>query len=172
MKDGSLDALRSDVKSNLEREAGSRARAIVRARALKLLLDANPVEVPRSLLDAEILRLKNSDASSGLKAGDEAAYERRARNRVALGLILGEFIRNRGIVSDPARVRARLEEMAADYESPQEFVQWHYEKPERLSEIESLVMEEKVVDDLLVSAKITEKPVSFQELLKVETVVN
>ncbi len=171
VKDGSLDTLRSDVKSNLEREASGRARAIVRARALKQLLDANPVEVPRSLLDAEIQRLKNSDVSSGMNAGDETAYEKRARSRVALGLILGEFIRNRGLVPDPARVRARLEEMAADYESPQEFIQWHYEKPERLSEIESLVMEEKVVEDLLVSAEIAEKPVSFQELLKIETAV-
>lgn len=171
VKDGNLDVLRSDVKANLEREASARARAIVRARALKQLLDANPVEVPRSLLDAEVTRLKNGDASSGMNAGDEAAYEKRARSRVALGLILGEFIRNRGLVPDPARVRARLEEMAADYESPQEFIQWHYEKPERLSEIESLVMEEKVVEDLLVSAEIAEKPVSFQELLKIETAV-
>jgi trigger factor len=90
---------------------------------------------------------------------------------VALGLILGEFIRNRGLKPEPARVRAKLEEMAADYESPQEFIQWHYEKPERLSEIEGLVMEEKVVEDLLVSADISDKPVSFQELLKIETVV-
>ena len=171
VKDGGLDKLRADVRTNLEREATGRARAVVRARALKLLLDANPVDVPRSLLDAEIQRLKTSDMSGGLNVADETTYERRARSRVALGLILGEFIRSRGLVPDPARVRARLEEMAADYESPQEFIQWHYEKPERLSEIESLVMEEKVVEDLLVSAEITEKPVSFQELLKIETVV-
>jgi len=171
VKEGGLDKLRSDVKSNLEREAATRARAVIRTRVLKLLLDANPVEVPRSLLDAEIQRLKTADMSSGLNAGDEAGYERRARSRVALGLILGEFIRNRGLVPDPARVRARLEEMAADYESPQEFIQWHYAKPERLSEIEGLVMEEKVVEDLLISAEISEKPVSFQELLKIETVV-
>ncbi len=144
---------------------------MVRARALKLLLDANPIEVPQSLLDAEAQRLKNSDTASGLNAADEATYGKRARSRVALGLILGEFIRNRGLVPDPARVRAKLEEMAADYESPQEFIQWHYEKPERLSEIEGLVMEEKVVEDLLVSADISDKPVSFQELLKIETVV-
>lgn len=171
VKEGGLDKLRSDIRTNLEREATGRARAVVRARALKLLLDANPVEVPRSLLDAEIQRLKTSDMSGGLNAADEATYEKRARSRVALGLILGEFIRSRGLVPDPARVRARLEEMAADYESPQEFIQWHYEKPERLSEIESLVMEEKVVEDLLVSAEIAEKPVSFQDLLKIETAV-
>jgi len=172
VKEGGLDKLRSDVKSNLEREAATRARAVIRTRVLKLLLDANPVEVPRSLLDAEIQRLKTADMSSGLNAGDEAGYERRARSRVALGLILGEFIRNRGLVPDPARVRARLEEMAADYESPQEFIQWHYAKPERLSEIEGLVMEEKVVEDLLISAQITDKPVSFQDLLKIEILVH
>jgi trigger factor len=169
--DGSLDKLRADVRANLEREATGRTRAVVRARALRLLLDANPIEVPQSLLDAEAQRLKNSDMASGLNAKDDAAYGARARSRVALGLILGEFIRNRGLVPDPARVRAKLEEMAADYESPQEFIQWHYEKPERLSEIEGLVMEEKVVEDLLVSADISDKPVSFQELLKIEAVV-
>jgi trigger factor len=168
--DGSLDKLRADIRANLEREAAARARAVVRARALKLLLDANPIEVPQSLLDAEAQRLKNSDTAS-VNAADEATYEKRARSRVALGLILGEFIRNRGLVPDPARVRAKLEEMAADYESPQEFIQWHYEKPERLSEIEGLVMEEKVVEDLMVSADISDMPVSFQELLKIETVV-
>src|SRR3989338_4118186 len=122
VKEGGLDKLRSDVKSNMEREAATRARAVIRTRVLKLLL--------------------------------------------------GEFIRNRGLVPDPARVRARLEEMAADYESPQEFIQWHYAKPERLSEIEGLVMEEKVVEDLLISAQITDKPVSFQDLLKIEILVH
>ena len=76
-----------------------------------------------------------------------------------------------GLAQQSAGISAEIEEMAADYESPQEFIQWHYEKPERLSEIEGLVMEEKVVEDLLVSADISDKPVSFQELLKIETVV-
>ena len=159
------------LRASLEREAASRARAVVRARVLKQILDANPIEVPQSLQDAEVQRLKNSDQASGQNAKDDAVYAARARSRVALGLILGEFIRNRGLVPDPARVRAKIEEMAADYESPQEFIQWHYEKPERLSEIESLVMEEKVVEDLLVSADIADKSMGFQELLKLEAVV-
>jgi trigger factor len=171
VQDGGLDKLRSDVRTNLEREASSRSRAVVRARVLKQMLDANPIEVPQSLQDAEVQRLKNSDQASGQNAKDDAVYAARARSRVALGLILGEFIRNRGLVPDPARVRAKIEEMAADYESPQEFIQWHYEKPERLSEIESLVMEEKVVEDLLVSADIADKSMGFQELLKLEAVV-
>lgn len=167
--DGSLDKLRTEVRSNLEREAASRARAVVRARVLKQLLEINPIEVPQGLLDAEVQRLKTSDMSSGFGAADGMTYEKRARSRVALGLILSEIIRNRGIAPDPAKVRARIEEMAVDYESPQEFIQWHYANPERLREIETLVMEEKIVEDLLASAQVSEKSMSFQELLKVET---
>jgi trigger factor len=171
VKDGSVEKLRADIKANLEREAGARARAVVRTRALKLLLDANPLEVPQSLLEAEIQRLKAGDAATGTGTGDEVSYERRARNRVALGLILGEIIRNRGLTPDPARVRSRIEEMASDYESPQEFIQWHYAKPERLNEIENLVMEERIVEDLLSSAQVADRPMSFQELLKVDAVL-
>lgn len=171
VKEGGLDKLKADVRSNLEREAANRAHAVVRARALKLLLDANLIEVPQNLVEAEIRRLKNSDASTGVKAGDDKNYQRRSRSRVALGLILGEFIRSRGLVTDPAKVRAKLEEIAADYESPPEFIQWHYQKPERLAEIESLVMEEQVVEELLKSAEIIDQPVSFQDLLKIGTAV-
>jgi trigger factor len=171
VSDGSVEKLRSDVKSNLEREASSRARALVRTRALKLLLDANPMDVPQNLLDGEVQRLKSTDISSGSSLADDAIYLNRARSRVALGLIVGEIIRTRGLVADPSRVRARLEEMATDYESPQEFIKWHYEKPERLSEIESLVMEEKVVEDLLGSAEVSDKSMTFQELLKTDIVL-
>ena len=167
--DGSVDKLRADIKTNLEREAAARSRAVVRARALKLLLDANPLEIPRGLLDSEIARLKAGEAATG--TGDEASYERRARSRVALGLILGDIIRKRGLTPDPGRVRSRLEEMASDYESPQEFIQWHYAKPERLSEVENLVMEERIVEDLLGSAEVADKPMSFQELLKIDAVL-
>lgn len=171
VKDGSVDKLRTDVKKNLEREAVGRARAVVRTRALKSILDANPIEVPLSLLEAEVQRLKTSDSSNGISTSDEVSYDKRARSRVALGLVLGEIIRSRGLAPDPARVRARLEEMAADYESPQEFIQWHYASPERLSEIENLVMEERIVENLLDSAEVTDKPMSFQELLKVDAVL-
>ena len=169
--DGSVEKLRTDVKTNLEREASNRGRAVVRARVLKLLLDANPMEVPQSLLEGEIQRLKSGDISSGLTLADETTYGRRAHSRVALGLILGEFIRARALVAAPTEVRARLEAMATDYESPQEFIQWHYEKPERLSDIETLVLEEKVVEDLLVSAEVTDKSMTFQELLKTDVVL-
>jgi trigger factor len=160
---GNVDELRVQVRENLEREAAKRSDAAVRTRVMQALLDANRFEVPKALLDEEVAQMKTrGGAPSGASDDDIRA---RARIRVTLALILGEVMRHQGIVADPARVRARLEELAAEYESPEEFIQWHYEQPGRLTTIESLVAEEKVVEELLKTAELTDKPLSFQDML-------
>ncbi len=173
VQDGNLETLRAQVRSNLEREADQRSRAVVRGWVLKALLDANQFELPESLLSAEVERLKQLDRKAAQTAGaapqgNDEAYRNRARPRVALGLILAEIVRTRGIAPDPARVRARLEKMAEEYESPETFIQWHYANPGRLDGVESLVMEERVVEDLLGTAEVSDKQVGFQELLQME----
>ncbi len=169
--DGDVARLREETRANLEREAAGRSRAVVRARVLKTLLDANPFEAPKGLIADEVSHLKQLDQMARRPVEADDAYRNRARTRVALGLILGEIIRAKGLRVDPARVRARIEDMAAEYESPPEFIQWYYEKPERLAEVESLVMEERIVEEMLASAEITETPLGFQELLKLEASV-
>ncbi len=167
--DGSLEKLRAEVRANLEREARRRSRAILRARAWQALLDSNPIEVPEGLLAAEFAREKRMVESARrgapLSPEEESHLRERARRRVALGLILNELIRVHGIRPDTARVRERLAEMAAEYESPEAFIRWHYEKPERLAEVESLVMEEQAVEAALAGARVEEVTVGFQELL-------
>jgi trigger factor len=77
-------------------------------------------------------------------------------------------MRTRGIKADPARVRTKLEQLAQEYDSPQAFIEWHYQSPERLADIESLVLEEKLVDEMVSTADVSDKPVSFQELVKLD----
>ena len=170
--DGKLETIRANVRTSLEREAKSRSRAVVHARALVALRDRYNFEVPRNLIDAESARLKRAiqgpQAAAESSAEVEAELRKRASRRVALGLILAEIVRARGIKADAARVRARIEALAAEYESPQEFIQWHYASPERLREIESQILEESVIEELLTSADIADKAMDFQELLKTD----
>ena len=173
IQDGSLEGLRAEGRANLEREAAGRSRALVRARALQAVLDANPVEIPEGLLQAELARMREISRAAGPagaapRTEDEARLRPFARRRVALGLVFAEILRARDIRPDPARVRARLEQMAAEYESPEEFIRWHYANPEKLSEVESLVLEEKIVEDLLATAEVVDRAVGFQELLGME----
>ena len=66
---------------------------------------------------------------------------------------------------DPAKVRQQLEELAQGYESPEEVINWHYAEPGRLQQIEAQAMESAVIDLLLESAEVKDKPMSFQELI-------
>jgi len=163
--DGDITKLRADVRGNLEREAAKRTRAIVRARVFSALLAENPVEIPQGLLNTELARLKAQNSQGAASPGQEE----RARSRVALWLVISEIMRVRNYRAEPAAVRAKLEELAHEYEKPAELMQWYYANPERLAEVESLVIEERVIDELLAGAEVVEQPVPFPELLKMET---
>ena len=171
--EGGVEKLREEVKSSLEREAGERARTVLRRNVLKVLREQNRFEVPASLVDAEVERMKRvGQTARGVPApsdpANDAFYQERARVRVSLGLILAEIIRAREIKPDRARVRARVEQMARDYEEPQKFVEWYYANPERLGEVESTVLEEQVVEQLVETAQVADRPMPFAELLKMD----
>lgn len=178
VQEGGVDKLRSEIKANLEREAAGRVRAVTRRNVMRALLGTNQFEVPSSLVAAEMDRIRRiAEAMRGSggapvpEGADDEMLRRRASTRVALGLILAEVVRARGIKADPAKVRWRIEEMAQDYDAPEKFVEWYYSSPERLGEIESTVMEERVVEELSGSAQIQEKAVGFQELLTMDVTI-
>jgi trigger factor len=168
--DGSLDKLRHDIRANLEREAAKRVNLLLRVRVLKALHGKYPLDLPKALVDAEIQTIKTRDAgmTGQVPAASDAddRYRSRAAQRVALGLLLAEAMRSMGVKVDAQAVRARIEDMAAEYESPQEFIQWHYQQPGRLGEVESMVAEERAVTELLATARVVDAPVAFQDLLK------
>ena len=60
---------------------------------------------------------------------------------------------------------SKVEDWASVYEEPQEVIDWYYGDPQRLREVESLVLEDTVVDLVLEKAKVTEKAVKFDEML-------
>jgi len=171
--DGDLDKMRAEVKANVEREVKKRVEARVKNQALQALLDATPLELPKSLVQMETQRLIEMAAADlrarGLKLEqvplDPQAFEASAKRRVALGLIFGELARAENLQAKPAEVRALIEAEAQSYESPAEVVKWIYMQPQRLSEMESLALEGNVVTWVLGKAKVVEKAVSFDELM-------
>jgi trigger factor len=172
--DGDLAKMRSEIRSNVERETAKRVDARVKSQTLQALLDATPLELPKSLVQMESQSLVERAAADlqarGLKPGqvplDPAAFEQTARRRVALGLIIGELARAENLQPKPAEVRAIVEQEAATYESPAEVVKWFYMQPQRLSEMEGVALEANVVKWVLSKAKVVDKPVPFDELME------
>lgn len=170
--EGGVDSLRAEVKTNLEREAARRIRERVKREIFKHLRDANPLDLPRSLVESEAMRLRegaraelaNRGADTSSLPTDNGPFRERAAERVALGIILAELIRSRQLKAEPAQVRTRVEEMAADYDDPARFVEWYYGQAERVAEAESLVLEDQAVDILLGEVRVVDKPLRFEEL--------
>ena len=62
-------------------------------------------------------------------------------------------------------MRQTIEQLAASYEQPEHVVNWYYSQPERLAEVEGMVLEESVVDWVLDQVQLEAKSVSFDELV-------
>jgi len=172
--DGDLTKLRTEVRANLEREVKSRLKSRIKDQAMQALLDTTRVEVPKALVAMEVERLqqlaRQDLAVRGVKVTAETplpaeAFQEQAKRRVTLGLILADLVRAHSLQAKPEQVRAAVEEQAQSYERPQEVVKWFYQSPDRLREVESLVLEENVVNWALATAKVEDKAIEFDELM-------
>ena len=172
--DGDLAKMRGEVKANLEREVKQRLKAKTKDQVMQALLDATPVDVPKSLIEMEIQTLQNmmreNMASRGMPVKDDVPmpaeiFTAQAQRRVSLGLILGELVRENNLHARPEQVRASVDLQAQSYEKPDEVVKWFYSQPDRLRDIESVVLEENVVEWALGVAKAEDKAITFDELM-------
>lgn len=171
--DGDLAKMRTEVRANVEREVKKRTEARLKNQALQVLLEAAPLELPKSLVQMEHQRLVEQAAAElqakGLKLEqmpfDPQMFEANAKRRVALGLIIGELAREAKLQPKPAEVRALIEAEAQSYEHPAEVVKWFYMQPQRLSEMESLALESNVVSWVLSKARVEDKAIAFDELM-------
>ncbi len=171
VEEGTEEALRAEVRKNLERELKDRIRANVKNQVMEKLVSLNPIEVPTQLAEEEADRVIESTrarfAAQGMKdvPVDREKVMPEARRRVALGLIIHQVVRSNELKTDDSKVRERVEEMASSYERPEEFVQWHYADRSRLANIEAMVLEDQVVEFLLTSAEVVDEPVAFQDFV-------
>jgi trigger factor len=171
--EGGADALRREVRSNMQRELEQVLQNLTKQRTMDALLEGQNIELPAALVEEEarraLERRKLELAHSGMdpeQAGlDPAQLEDEARLRVSLGLVLSEVIRDNELRADPQKVRARIEGIAATYEQPGEVVNWYYGSPERLADVETAVLEEQVVDWVLQRAQVSDEEMSFAELM-------
>ena len=169
IEDGDLERFRQDVRANMQRELKQRIEAHLKSQALDLLLEANPFEVPQSLVAQETQSLKeqmrqNLRGNTKIELPDSLFLDN-ARRRVTLGLLLAKVVRDNDIKADPARVREAVEDMASTYEDPQEVVDFYYGSKEHLASVEALALEGQVVDWVMSQVRVEDDPKTFQELV-------
>ncbi len=168
--EGGVEQLRREVRDNMERELADNVRARLKQQLLEGLLAANPVEVPKGFVDAQVRELQ-LEAGRRMGATDASqlppadSFVETARRRVALGLLIGELIKSRGLKLDRGRVEARLAEMAASHPEPETLIKAYRQNAEALRQVENLVLEEQAVDLLLEQARVTDQSASFKDVM-------
>lgn len=167
VEDGDLDRFRADVRANMQRELDQRLKSRTKERVMNLLIETHAIEIPGALVQEEIRALRDQ-MRENLRGGrmelPDALFEDSARRRVTLGLIIAEIVKQNGIKADPARIRAAVEEMAATYQEPQEVIDYYYGDRQRLAPVESLVLEEQVIDWALGQVTVEDELLIFDQV--------
>jgi trigger factor len=171
---GTVEALRADVKKNLEREVKFRVLARNKAAVMDALVKSAELDLPKALIESEVGRLTEGARADlkqrGIKDADTAPipaeiFTPQAERRVRLGLVVSELVRQNNLQAKPEQLQAHIEEMAQSYEKPAEVVRWYLSDRQRMAEVEAVVVENNVTDFVLSNAKVTDKVLPFDELM-------
>lgn len=180
IESGDVDALRAEVKSNLESNLDAQLSSTLRQRAFDALLEQNDSEMPLKMVQEEAQRMTQEQKNQMIQQGiDPKMLENfpepefdvlkpQAEKRVALGLLMMEIIRKEDLKPDEVRVNDRIEKMASSYQDPTEFIQYYKTNQQALAQVQSLVLEEQVVDLLLEKADVEVEQVVASEILKMQ----
>ena len=178
IKEGGLTELRNQARKNMERELKTRLKNNMKEAALKKLVEINDLPLPEAAVDQEIKAMQQMTRQRmAQQFGGQAAelekmelprdlYEKEARQRVAISLLLSEFIKQEELKADEDRVAAQIEEYAQAYDNPEEVVKSYKENENIMRNIESMVLEDMAVEKLLEDAKVKEVQVSYQDVIK------
>ena len=172
IEDGDVDALKAEVRKNMNRELAQTLKTRIKTEVLDKLANANELELPKSMIDQEVERLREQMMK---QMGDRnvtelpelpaTLFEEQAVKRVTLGLVVAEIIKTNELKADADKVRTTIDDMASAYDEPEQVVNWYYGDKNRLAEIESLVLEDSVVEFIQTKAIVTKADVSFDEVM-------
>ncbi len=172
--DGTVEALRADIRRNLEREVKTRVMARNKQSVMDALLAKAQLDLPKSTVQSELDRMVESARADlkqrGVKDAAKAPipedmFRPQAERRVRLGLVVGELVRANDLGAKPDQVKAHIEEIAASYEKPTEVIVWYYGDKRRMADAEAVVMENNVTRFVLARAVVTDKAMGFDELM-------
>jgi trigger factor len=162
-----------ELDDNMRRELEQTLRNRNKSAVMDKLFQVNPIDVPNALLentvrDMQIEAMRRSGAKDVSQAPPREPLIEPARRRVALGLLFNEIIRRENLVLDPARANARLDEMVGAYGDAAALKRAYQQNADAMRQVESLALEDQVVDWVLAHAKVREQALTFKELMNFE----
>jgi trigger factor len=171
--DGDVEKLRAEIRKNIGLEIERRLKLRNKDNAMSALLNVVQMDVPKSMVEAEAQQLMQQTLEEMKKRGNSMPgmtlpldlFTERAQRRVKLGLILVDLVKRHSLSATPEQIRTLLLDYAQSFDHPDEVVKWHYNNPERLREVENMVLEDNVVNWVMNTASVVDKVAEFNELM-------
>ena len=166
-----VEGLKAEVRKNMERELKQAVKNRIKEQAIDGLVKENDIDVPVALIDQEIGTLRQQAAQrfgGNTEAADQLPrelFEEQAKRRVVVGLLLGEVIKSEELKADDEKVKAIIEEMATAYEDPSEVIAYYEQNEQMMNNMRNVALEEQAIDAIIAKAQVSEKEVSFNELM-------
>jgi trigger factor len=175
----SLQALKDILKTQLEQQYKAASRFKMKRQLLDVLDEKHDFELPKRMLDAEfqgIWAQVEQDKANGQLAEEDAnkseaelrdEYMKIAERRVRLGLVLAEIGTRQNVQVTDQEVSQAIMQEARNYPGQERQVfDFYRQNPTAAAQIRAPIYEEKVCDFIFTQAKVTDTPVSKEELLK------
>lgn len=162
---------RGEVEKNMQRELKSAINNKLKNQIVDELLKTSELAVPKALAEQEINRLKE-DAVRQFGGQMDASqlpneiFQDQAERRVKTGLIFQELIRAHDLTADDAKLEEKIQEIASTYQEPEEVIEFYKTDPQQKAQLESLVLEDAVVELVMSKAKVEDKNVSYEDAIK------
>ena len=173
IEEGGIDALKDEVRKNMQRELDQTLKAKVKEDVIAKLLEKNELDVPQALVDQEIEALREqakqrfSQQGGGQNMPELPAelFTDNAKRRVSIGLLLGEIIKQNELQADESKVDALIETSASAYEDPQEVIEYYKNNEELMQQMKNVALEEQAIEWVLDNAKTQEVTKDFDEVM-------
>ena len=176
-----LEQLKGLVKDQLKAEHDNVSRAKAKRDLLDKLDDAHDFDLPPNMVEQEFSQIwqqlqtemdagRVSDEDKA-KSEDElkAEYRKISERRVRLGLVLAEIGRIADVRITEQEVNQALIAEARQYPGQErQVVEFFQKNPNAMAQLRAPIYEDKVVDHILATAKVTDETVTREELFKEE----
>jgi trigger factor len=166
-----IETFKKEVRTKLEEDLVNILNGKIKQSLFDALLEANEFEVPSSMIDSEVSNMKQDTARRmGMDPKDmnpdlfpDETFIGEATKRVKVGILLNKIIEDRELKPDADKVKEIIEERAKNYKDPQQVINYFYSDDEQLRNIESISLEEQVVDSIKLEAKSSDENVSYED---------
>jgi len=165
-----IEKLREGVRADLQNERNAQQSRSIRTQVTDALLKQVNAELPESLVQHEtrsiVYNLVNENQQRGvpkeaIESKKDEIYKNAtsmAKERVKASFIFQKIAAKEGVRVEQMEIAGRLQQMAAQYQMPVEKLVKELEKADRLSDIYSQILTEKVIELLVQNAKVEDVP--------------